>query len=39
MNEQLNIVIEPQADMSTLRDLLDSEVVLVGGGEVVVTGI
>ena len=39
METQYTSTTEATIDQFILRDLLDSEVVLVGGGEVVVTGI
>ncbi len=39
MDKQLDTVLEFNADQFALRDLLDSEIVLIGGGEVVITGI
>ena len=39
MNNQLNSSTEAQADHVALRDLLESEIVLIGGGEVVISGL
>ncbi len=39
MNIQSDITLEIAADSAALRDLLDSEIVLIGGGEVVICGI
>ena len=39
MDKQLDTTLEFNADLLALRDLLDSEIVLIGGGEVVITGI
>ena len=39
MEKQLDTAIETSVEQITLRDLLSSEIVLVGGGEIVVCGI
>ncbi len=39
MNTQADASIEIVATQFDLRDLLESEIVLIGGGEVVITGI
>ena len=39
MNTQTDTSIETVATQFDLRDLLQSEIVLIGGGEVVITGI
>ena len=39
MEKQFNTTFEVIADQVALRDLLDSEIVLIGGGEVVICGI
>ena len=39
MNNQVEITTETNADQDFLRDLLDSEIVLIGGGEVVISGL
>jgi hypothetical protein len=38
MEKQLELSIEALQNTALLRDLLDNEVVLIGGGEVVITG-
>ncbi len=39
MDKQFDTSFEVIADQVALRDLLDSEIVLIGGGEVVICGI
>ena len=39
MNTPSDISFEIVADQATLRDLLESEIVMIGGGEVVICGI
>ena len=39
MNNQVEITTETNSDQDFLRDLLDSEIVLIGGGEVVISGL
>ena len=39
MNNQVEVTTETNADQDFLRDLLDSEIVLIGGGEVVISGL
>ena len=39
MNNQVEITTETNVDQDFLRDLLDSEIVLIGGGEVVISGL
>ena len=39
MEKQFDTTFEVIADQVALRDLLDSEIVMVGGGEVVICGI
>ncbi len=39
MDKQFDQTADTIADQLSLRDLLDSEVVLIGGGEVVILGI
>ena len=39
MDKQLDTTLEFNVDQLALRDLLDSEIVLIGGGEVVICGI
>ena len=39
MDKQFDTTFEVIADQVALRDLLDSEIAMVGGGEVVICGI
>ena len=39
MNNQVEITTETNSDQDFLRDLLQSEIVLIGGGEVVISGL
>jgi hypothetical protein len=38
MEKQLELSVEAPQNTALFRDLLDNEVVLIGGGEVVITG-
>ena len=39
MDNQVEITTETNSDQDFLRDLLESEIVLIGGGEVVISGL
>lgn len=39
MNAQPEVIATPTFEIADLRDLLNSEIVLIGGGETVVCGI
>ena len=38
MDKQVNVAAEINLNQDALRDLLDSEIMLIGGGDVVVNG-
>ena len=38
MDKQINTAVEINLNQDALRDLLDSEIMLIGGGDVVVNG-